>query len=171
MDLSQIINKLAGDQSSRYGPIDVHYFNDGSFTLRSGKDGKKVEYNSQEIYSITTESPLLSWFSKRLGGPVEVERKAPTITIESIIPEERVKIWYDKEYDTSVIKIEKEGQQPLSISRMGYQFICSNSNINEHVLSKLVSSYEKLFKKEARLLDASTYGKKALEIPTHAYSM
>ena len=163
MDLGQFVNLLIG-REPKYEQVSASYSGNGAFTLSAERNNMEVRYVSQVAYTVTTASPLLSLFSKKLGGPVEIERMAPAMMIEDFETGETAHILYDKDWDTIRVSIQKGNKRPLQIIRyLGHQIICNDSSMSDKEASRITSNCVKVFKKQQRLLDVSAYQKKALE--------
>ena len=170
MNLGEFVNQILGIEK-KYESVDAEYLGNGVFTLSVERDSRKVIYNSQETYSITSTSPFLSLFSKRLGGPMEEERIAPSMTIEDNEKKETAYILYDKEHGTIFVRIQKENQIPLQIQKDGGQVLCSDSSMSDETASVIASNYVNIFRRQQKLLDIKTHEKRALEITIQQYSV
>lgn len=170
MNLGQFVNSMLG-RELRYESVDAEYLGNGAFTLSTERNGRKVTYNSQETYTVTTTSPLLGLFSKRLGGPMKFERTAPAMTINDSEKNETAYILHDKKHDAVIVRIQKENQAPLQIIKYGYQVLCSDPSMSDEVASKIASNYANIFRQQQRLLDVKVHKKQALETTIQQYSV
>lgn len=156
MDLGNLVGKLFG-VTPKYESVEANYHLDSSFTLSASRDGRNVEYKSNETYTVTTTSPLLSLFSKKLGGPMEEERFAPSVSIKT--EEEETNILYDQEHDTTVVTVQRTDKNQLMIMKSGYQIMSNQSQMPEDTMNALVRQYQGIFKQEQRLLNVKKHHK------------
>ena len=164
MDLGQIINSLLG-REQEYASVDVSYHMNGSFTLTAERDERRVTYNSQDPYSFTTTSPILSLFNKDLGGPMEHRRMGQSIAIED--PKKRTTSYtlHDKKEGVTYVRI-----GTLEIYAMGHQIVCSDPTMNDETASEIISVYIDQFKVEQRLLRVIAHKKQELERVVESHS-
>ena len=162
LHLGDFVNSMLGKES-KYASVDVEYLSNGHFTLSAEKSGKRIIYDSQVPYVEVNTSPLLSLFSKKLGGPMEFRRMAPSMVISEIDDNKSTKIVYDRTYDVLFVKIQKEGQLPVRLSGCGPQLFCTDLCLTDAATKKLALSYVKIFKEQQKLLRVKYYQKQALD--------
>ena len=163
MDLGQFVNSIFGrkyksvdidySEESRYESVDVHYSANGSFTLSYKNGHKRVTYRNP---------PGNGACDNFLPGYlVELDRHSPDMTIMDGLKNEAAFILYDEKHETVVVRIEKDHKDPLYIVKNKNHLLCNDNSLGEDV-SKIASSYLKLFKHEQNRLDVKYHQQKAL---------
>jgi len=172
MDLGQLIhNLLFGEEEPKYESVKAFYSDSGAFILSTkDEEGRVIVYNSQERYSVTTVSPLLSLFNKSLGGPIEQERMAPTIEIRDSKKGKATYILYDRDEECIMVRIQRGDRTPLLIAKGGSQVSSNDPSMSDRTMSELALNYKGVFERQQELLDVKSHQKKALEATVQQYS-
>ncbi len=149
MDIGKIVTSMLR-REPKYENVKATYLGNGRFKLSAEGKGKTIAYDSQLTYSATT---------KTFGSAAWFKLKAPEITINDPVKKETASILYDKQYDTLIIVIEKNGKT-TRVQKYGSE-VRSEPPISYGAALKIVSDYKEIFRQQERLLNVKAYQKKA----------